>query len=311
MAEGCKINLKTQSIRHKIPKTSTKTKHNCTSNYPYNIPRNADAIQLEYLIIPSNINLNDITDIEIEIGGCRIWKIPFLILQKDAILKNDKYIIKIDPQLLYQTDTEYEILLKPLFRRNFSVYLHSDTLFSYSLITNDIYHDESLQLFLKENVNKVTIYQYYEYKIDGQRNVIGSDGLTTNIYIKVNSKLLLYELYLDNHVFKRYDEDMMDCYNSLIYAEGWTKDHKNALYYVLKRNGLCDDVIYIINNYCNYSEYLYSFPILNSGLNMADIHVAIKLKTKDDRYDGYICTQTINDLCILNFGFGTGASTMY
>lgn len=289
---------------------------NAISNIQYQILKNSDIIIFDGLIIPKTVNLNNIKHIQVIIGGNIIYNIPFeLIIHHNNIkYTNNNYLITISNELLIFDSSNnllknnVSIPLVSLLYHNVHFQLSSNTdNFNYQIITKKLYFEDNIRHSLVLNQQEVDIYQYQEFPINTQSNIIYPDKISTGIYIKLNSKLTDYELCLNYHRQNYLSQDLIEYYSFLQYKkESWTKQHLKTLFYTLNKY-LPNEIILHIESFIEKkNEYMYYIPFgidnnidCTINFNRIDI-VHINIKTEEDKYDGCFYVKNVNKLRIIN-----------
>ena len=81
---------------------------NAVSNINHLITSISDAIIIDGIIIPKTVNLCNIQNIEITIGGSIIFMLPFDIINNNIKISNNNYFISIPKELLIvDSDNNY------------------------------------------------------------------------------------------------------------------------------------------------------------------------------------------------------------
>lgn len=296
----------------------THTILNGVSNTSQQIQTMCDVIIFDGLIIPKSVNLNNIKDIQVIIGGGIIYNIPFeLILMKNNNIKstNNDYLITI-PKDLCNIDSSHNML-----KNNFSIPLISlayhmvlfnltsknNDYFNYQIITKSIYLENNIRQSLATGEHHFDIYQYQEFPISKKSNIIRPYHVSTGIYIIINSKLTDYQLSLNNSLNSHLTKELIEFYSFLVYRkEKWTKKHSNTLYSSLNKylpNELIDEITKFIDK---ENEYMYYIPFgmdnnINGTINFSRIdNVTINIKTEEDKYEGKFYVKNVNRLRIMS-----------
>ena len=270
---------------------------NAISNIPYQIEKYCDAIIFDGLIIPKInnqcFNINDIINIEIIIDETIIYNIPFDLLHNYIKTTNDDYLITI-PNELVNFNSNNEILKNKLIiplitLKNQNVLFKLNCIniekFNYQIITKNIYYQANLRTLLETSSHEIDIYQYQEFPLTNNINIINPKLLSTGIFIKVNSKLIDYELYLDNFLSNKISKGLFEYYSLLKY----------------KNEPSIDSYVYIDKPTKN--EYLYFIPFnmidnnIDGTINFSHINnVRINILTEDNIYDGKIYIKNVNKI---------------
>ncbi len=288
---------------------------NATSNANQTINRTCDAIIIDGLIIPKTVNLNNIQNFQIIIGGQIIYNLPFDIINNIFNIKdtNNNYIISIKKELLVFNSSNDHLknnLIIPLIALQFhdvNFNLISLDHFEYKIIAKNINYQNNIRQSLATNQHYCDIYQYQEFDINNSENIITPQLVSIGLYIKLNDKLSNYKLYLNEHINNVITEELIEFYNFLSYKkEEWTIEHSNALNSSLNKY-LPTELILLIESFIDKNnEYLYYIPfnlcnnITTDGtINFSRIdNVKIKLITKNNNYNGKIYIKNINRLQI-------------
>ena len=263
---------------------------NVLSNEVHQFEKYCDAIVFDGLIIPRTIDINNIINIEISIGNTIMYTIPFDLLHNYIKLTPDNYLISI-PNDLFNIDSNNKELKKNfiiplvslqhhnlLFKLNANSYT-----FNYQIITKNVYYQAQIRDQLRVSDIEIDIYQYQEFMINNNTTIINPKCISTGIYIKLNSKLIDYELYLDNYLTNKIPNDLIEYYSLL--------QHKKELF---AENSISVEYVYFI-----------PFNMLNTNLdgtiNFSQIsNVKINILTEDNEYEGKIYIKNINKIKIAN-----------
>ena len=288
---------------------------NAASNIRYQIPRDCDVIIFDGLIIPKSINLNSIKNIRINIGGNIAYSIPFeLIIIANINMKSldNNYLITIPNELLNFNSSndilknQFCIPLVSLTLHGVRFELNSSANFEYHIITKKIYLDTEVRQSLAQQPQNIDIYQYQEFPITNRSNIINPRFVSNGLYIKTESHMIEYELYLNGILHNKISKKLIDFYSFLQYKKTeWTIKKSNQLYLSLYKH-LPNEIIYHIEKFIDKKgEYIYYIPFgminnMSGGtINFSSLnHVRVQIKTNDDNYNGCIYVKNVNRLQI-------------
>lgn len=232
--------------------------------------RESDVIICETLIIPQSVDLKNMS-IEIFYNDNEhymIYNIPIDIIfyhySNNIRIISNNYYITIPPELsIYKNNDRMFIRNKMIFPvtilYNGDAYfkLNSSETFDYKIIKNNVFYNYKFREFIiKSKMLDFFLYGYKEYIIDKKTIILNSKLVSNGIYILTSSRLINYEIILDN-----------------------------------AKQLLTTDLINTVEKYIN-NEYVYyfSFNLLNFET------VQINLLTCDNYYNGKIYIKYINGI---------------
>lgn len=294
----------------------------CQSNISHHFIRSYDAVKIQGLIIPTKNNLNNITSIEINIGGNTIFSIPFDIIKANntMIIEDDYYITIPDEIFGIKFDENHMIkdkFLIPLICLQYHdveiiLIARDDNQFynfNYQIMIHQIYYQSDIRKnILQKNKSEDIIYQYQSFPIVSNSNTINPHLLMSGIYIKSLYSIIKYELLLNNIPYRSIEKNMI-LYNRYLQSKRslWTKKHSLTLEYSLNTI-LPLEIIYMIEEYVkDRYEYLYYFPIADyndTTINCDKFdNIKINLISENGKYDGKIYVKNLN-LLVIHDGIG-------
>lgn len=257
---------------------------------------------IDTIIISKYINLNDIDSFDIYCGDFLLFNIPFFLSIKSINIIDNEYYIKINYKIFskenpwFRVKNNFELPTANVgamytFRLNSNIYTN------YKLLINNVIYTLDVHRNFPTNYS---IYQYETYILD-KSNKLLSSSICNNIYIKVSSPIIEYKLIINGTLFQSSINS-----NIIIYKNLKKKSNMSNKQKYLKHLLFPNEIINLISEYLGNDKYYYyySFPIGNcdnSTLNIGHIdNVIIKIKTKDDNYNGYYYLRTLNILNITN-----------
>ena len=301
-----------------FPNNNSNTQNiiDCQSNISHSFIRSYDAVKIQGLIIPTKNNLNNITSIEINIGGNTIFSIPFDIIKaNNTMIIEDDYYITIPDEIFGNYYGDFVIknkFLIPLICLRyhdveFILIARDDNQFynfNYQIMIHQIYYQSDIRKnMVQKNKSENIIYQYQSFPIVGNSNTIDPRLLMTGIYIKSLSSIIKYELLLNNILYRSIEKNMI-LYNRYLQSKRslWTKKHSLTLEFSLNTI-LPLEIIYMIEEYVKDKyEYLYYFPIADYNhitINCDKVdNIKINLISENEKYDGKIYVKNLNLLVI-------------
>lgn len=281
------------------------------TNWSFLLERTHDAIIIDALIIPKNVNLNNIKYIEILIGGQIIYNLPFELIKYNYDIIDDNYYITI-PKELFIFDSNNNFLkdnfiipLTSLVWHDIRFNLKSKDSFSYQIMVKRVFFATEERHKLVQQLQTFNTYQYQELPVNVE---IHPTKICTGVYIKTNSPLIEYQLILNNLGCKKITKEMIQYYKFLKYKkELWSDNHRTALYSGLN-NKIPFQLINMIDTCIDKTtEYLYFIPfnLLNNNLdgtiNFSNIDMArFNIKTEDNKNEGILYIKNVNILRIEN-----------
>jgi hypothetical protein len=263
----------------------------CTSRQLQNIPRTCDSFSIDGFILPNNIHLDNITNLEIQIGGSTVFTIPFsLIIYLSKIKEiDDKIYIKLNQSLLGHLNKEsrqFEIPILNLQYNNIDFILQGTKTFNFDIIINNKYlqtQDRKQQLELSKTNIDIAINQYQKFPIHNVSTNINANHVSKGFFVKTLYPIISLELQLNGRLFKKYEKNMI-IYNDLLRYKKllWTQKHSLTLQFMFNKvfpPEITDMIEYYVRD--RY-EYLYWFDFNNNNFDSEKIYSTINFSRIDN-----------------------------
>jgi hypothetical protein len=252
---------------------------NLKSNVPHDVTRGfATTFIFESIIIPSNVNLHNITSFVVSSVGGNIWDIPFDLFLDNVEKIDDSYYIQI-PQKIFSEKSDRNFLLGEwcevpigiLPYTYIKIELTSVNNFDFTITLHHVIYPELYREKLNREIIRCQIYQYQTFHCDGCfPQTIKAYGKINAIYVKTYSPIKYFKLL---STFRQYplidlNSQKIKYYGNLVGKYGgWTTTHsivlKKSIGYTVPR-----ELIEIIDSYCEkiyWPIYIYKFPIGQVG----------------------------------------------
>jgi len=317
LAQLCMVNEEDKYFPRKY--SSTLCYEEINSNTNFELIRFSDIISLYGLMIPININLNDIYDFELKIGGNTITKISFdLLLQLSIISElDDKYYIKFNDNIFkffthIKTKEQYTVDGIPLLALQYhtvELILTSKNNFKYELIKCNKYLDSNERQFLAQTGQEIFINNFHVDHELSNKIKITSEHISTGLFIQTTDELINFNMQFDKHDRFIMDKNMIKIYCKLInMSNSWTNKHSNMILKCMQQK-LPEEICCMLLHECkqiSIKKYLYWIPFepnknwfddikenelsghINFGRNSnpnINLFGSVNVKTKHDIYD--------------------------
>lgn len=246
-----------QSTNNKYDDYSYAKLYEYKSNLRNNIVREADKINLRYLIIPDNIGMSTINDLKIYINS-EVINIPFIIIIAEGYQKKEGYHILTIPKIFEEPINHYQAMFTP-----FQIELTSSFSFDYKICYDCSMIPMSLR---QQRDSEIVVNQIVEAKSAAKSAEID------RVYIVAANKLTSIKIHSTAITIVDADPLHLAIFNYHVYSpEKWTDDHYSALSTVMTSNQIPFDISNIIKSKLDslLSKNLYSIPILPlAGINI-------------------------------------------
>lgn len=263
-------------IMKATPFGSKITTLDCKTNRNNTILRIGDTIKIIGIQIKRDrlIDLCDLSDFEIEIGGTTFWEMPMeLLLSLSKVTKTKENFIIIFPPKLFSYVDGFQIPIIALRYHDVVIRINSEINLHFELLLQTFMYNESIrkQIGNERKMSYHAITTYYPEKFDNMKIIRPFvNNLSPGFFLKTDSEIDYVKVTLNGDELFCYHSNILQhvCGKVIKKRKKWNKGCE----IVLRKLPICDDVLdIIIEQFIDKEEheYLYWIP-WDFGVNWND-----------------------------------------